>query len=205
MRRLATIFALTLLGGVPSAGAWGWHRGHPAPGSFGYRGRSACRGAGFGLGYRLGPSWRYANPRLLPPPPPYIPLTNEERYQGAKQKGDRAADRGDWPKAIAQYRDAQGRATRFWGQDSRQAQEATALLQRAETKFRVGADAAPGGSFREAMGRADRAMVRGDWRRAEAGYRKAVLRARSVEQARQAAGLAEAAHQRAGGRGGEAE
>jgi hypothetical protein len=133
------------------------------------------------------PGYLYSRPWYVPPVDPYIPLSNEERYLGAKHKGDRAAERGNWKQAATQYQDAWDRATHFWGEGSRQAQEAVAALRRARFKSRLRGKITARGDFQTTLRRGHRARRRGDGEAAARAYREALRRARTSAQGEEAA------------------
>lgn len=99
-------------------------------------------------------------------------------YGRAKRKGDRAFDRGDYARAIAQYEDALKRA-----HTDEQAQEAVGLLVRAKAArdgrpaLAAGAPAVPSQDAVQRLKQAgDLAMARGDFRSAVASYASALTR-----------------------------
>lgn len=136
------------------------------------------------------PGYLYSRPRYVPPVHPYVPLSNQDRYQSALRKGDEAADRGDWSKATAQYRDARDRASQAWGEGSKQALEAAELLRRAEFKARM---RSPGQSsrkgYQEALERGRRARRRGQEEVARQAFREAIRLAGTAAEATQASAL----------------
>lgn len=195
---LALLFAAGL--GAGSAAAFGYNHGFAMSRGFhpafygGYRGHSA-----YG---RCAPAYAYSRVWYTPPPPPPRPLTKQEIYLGAKNKGDRAAARGDFRKAVAQYRDAASRARRLFGDQDRRTRAAEDLLAEARDDLRRHGDGKGTRRYLAAKGKADRSMDRADYDRAARQYREALNRAQLPEQVEEASRLlAEAEALRDGGRG----
>lgn len=116
-------------------------------------------------------------------------LSKDDRYTGAKNKGDRYLKRGNLSGAVRQYKDALDRATRFWGKDSRQAKESAQLLAKARDKFHKFGDAQHGRKFQQELGRANRSMDRGRYNEAISAYEEALHYAHTDEQARSVSAL----------------
>lgn len=187
-----------LLLALLAPGARAWRRPGPnygAYGHIGYRGQTRNQtGRRFHAPYGYHPNWTspgylYSRPWYTPPVDPYVPLSNDERYQGAKRKGDRAAGRGNWQKAVAQYQDARQRATRFWGEGSRQAQEAAELERQARFKQRMRGQSGSRGDYQRLLARGQRALRRGLLAQARQHLSGALRAASTSLQAEQAADL----------------
>lgn len=108
--------------------------------------------------------------------------TKAERYERARDKGKDLLQAGKTKRAVRQLRDAAQRARRFFGDSSRQVEEADHLLQVARARLHGRPEpAAPGGTLRirrdDLRGSGDDALARGDHAAAVSYYARALTRA----------------------------
>lgn len=177
---LAAVAACFLGGLVGQAEAFGCYRG-----GFGYRGtyfggatyHSASYIPAFGAAYY---------PTFYPAAPE---LSDEDKYEGSKQKGDRMMGRSQFSKAAAEYANAKRRARRAWGAKSRQAKEAERLRRQARDLFARYGNAPRGMDYSRAKEKGDAAFDRGKYDRAIRQYEDALKKAFTKEQAKEASAL----------------
>ena len=166
---------------VGRAEAFGCYRG----GGFGYRGNYFG-----GATYYSGTYWPSYGGAFYPTYYPAAPeLSDEDKYLGSKEKGDRLMGRSQFSQAATEYANAKRRAERAWGAKSRQAKAADKLRRQARDLFARYGNAPRGLDYGRAKEKGDSYFDKGKYARAIRQYEDALQKSFTKEQAKEASAL----------------